>query len=156
MMIPTFAFEIESLQSNNGQPVEGWLLNDSLKTTHYILIWPNVKCEYDGNGTCVRKTLGNLKKSDFTVIEALLINKKSIIRYLNGHGWDKEKLASFAQDIKQQGLEGKVNSDNKNFYFYYSKAIAEQPINVVIKKEILFNLAQRAYLVSADGMANIK
>lgn len=43
-MIPTFAFEINSIQTGHIEPVQGWFINDELQTQYYMLIWPNVKC----------------------------------------------------------------------------------------------------------------
>lgn len=156
MMIPTFAFEIESIQKENGVPVKGWFVNNSLNTTHYVLIWPNIKCEITENNLCIRKSLSEIKYSDFTIVEAMLISKKAISDYLESFGFTDQKLVSYAKEIRQSGKEGKVEVDNDNLYFFYSKKIAEQPINLVVKKQILFSLAQKVYLISQDGMARIK
>lgn len=43
-MIPTFAFELDSIQRGHTEPVQGWFINDELMTEYYMLIWPNVKC----------------------------------------------------------------------------------------------------------------
>ena len=72
VMIPTFAFEIDSIQKGHEEPVEGWFLNDSLSTDYYMLIWPNVKCKQIG-GQWVRKNIGSLTSYDFTIVEAMLI-----------------------------------------------------------------------------------
>ena len=52
---------------------------------------------------------------------------------------------------------GKRILDNrKDVYFYYSHDIAERPVNLLIRKEILQGLAARSFFISRDKYAIIK
>lgn len=157
-MIPTFAFEIDSLQKGHSNPVEGWFINDALKTQYYMLIWPNVKCEKKGK-QWVRKNISELTKYDFTIVEAMLIKKDDITIQLKKYGYDKKYFIDYAKGIRS--LYGKENCKNEedlcdNAKIVFSKHLAEQPINLVIRKELLKKLAKAIYLISADGYATIK
>lgn len=46
--------------------------------------------------------------------------------------------------------------NKEDFYFYYSTDIAEKPLNIVIKRKKLLELASRAYYIGKDGLAQFK
>lgn len=76
-IIPTFAFELDSIQEGNRNLVQGWFVNDELETEYYMLIWPNVKCEKQEN-QWIRNDVNRLQREDFTIIEAFLISKMGL------------------------------------------------------------------------------
>jgi len=157
-MIPTFAFEIDSIQKGHDNPVVGWFINDKLQTDYYMLIWPNVKCDRIGK-QCVMKDLKKLKKSDFTIIEAMLINKKSLLNAVYSQGLDSERLIEYAKRIRKlkRGASETYTEEFDNYIkIMYSGSIAEQPINAVIRKELLKQVATGIYLISEDGYAVVK
>lgn len=157
-MIPTFAFEIDSIQSGHDKPVDGWFINDELLTEYYMLIWPNVKCTKEGQ-QWVRKDIKNLNKDDFTIVEAMLIEKAAIRLELQKAGYDRNRLLEYAKRLREMciGESGKrENNLIENVKIAYSGQLAEKPINVVIRKELLRNLAKGIYLISSDGFATIK
>lgn len=157
-MIPTFAFEIDSIQKGHSMPTEGWFINDELETQLYMLIWPNVKCE-SKDKMWIRKSIGNLTKDDFTIVEAMLIYKNEIRREMARQGYSKARLIEIAAKIRseEQGSNGtrreKLTNDIK---IVYSGQLAEKPINLVISKNILSNLAEKIYLIAPDGYGTIK
>ena len=159
LMIPTFAFELDSIQKGYSVPIEGWFLNDNLKTDYYMLIWPNVKCEKKESNLFVRKDIRYLRKNDFTIIEAMLVDKKDIRAYVERNGFNKELLFEYAQRYRKMN-EMKNTSESKEIFpggkLFYSGHLAEKPVNIVINKEALKNLAKNIYLISADGYAKIK
>lgn len=157
-MIPTFAFEVDSIQKGHNEPVEGWFVNDSLETEYYMLIWPNVKCVQQ-NKQWIRKDIKSLKKDDFTIIEAFLIPKKDIRIELERCGYDRQHLLVYAKKMRemckgQQKMEEEFVNDEMKFTF--SGQLAEKPINIVIRKNLLRKLAKGIYLISEDGYATIK
>ena len=157
-MIPTFAFEIDSIQKGHSMPVQGWFINDELETQLYMLIWPNVKCE-SKDKVWIRKSIGNLTKDDFTIIEAMLIYKSEIRREVAKLGYSKEQLTEIATKIRS---EERGSNDTKRFdltndiKIVYSGQLPEKPINLVISKNILRELAEKIYLIAPDGYATIK
>lgn len=157
-MIPTFAFELDSLQEGHENPVEGWFVNDDLKTEYYMLIWPNVKCN-EMDGKWIRKPLSKITKFDFTIVEAMMIKKKDIRSLLKDKGYDKPHLLEYAKRIRNvnSGIETRYDENlDDGLKITFSGQLAEKPINLVINKSILWNVAQRVYLISADGYASIK
>lgn len=162
MMLPTFAFEVNSIQRISTAPVDGWLLNDDLKTEYYMLIWPNVKCVQSSKGDkWERVSLCDLKKNDFTIIEAMLVKKKSILEYLAKNSWGKDRIIAYAKKIRdsyQDDLKDEriYLKGIEEFYFFYTKKLAEKPINIVIRKEILRQLADASYFISAERYVEIQ
>lgn len=161
-MLPTFAFEIDSLQRNHPAPIPGWFVNKDLKTTHYLLIWPNVKCirpEDQPNAPWQRVAVGKLLDSDFTIVEALLIKKSDLLAALNQRGLSVGKLQEDAASLRRSMAGANERMDKRypeaNLWLTYSGTIKEQPLNLVINKEFLKPLATGIWLISEDGYAAI-
>ena len=145
--LPTFAFEV-SFSDRLGKERLGWLLNDELKTNFYMLIWP-----YASN-----TNLSTIKKEDFCKVDCLLIRKDKIKKYLYDNGWTNEKILSEIFKIRNLGLQGKISIPGvKNFYFYHSSSekYQENPINIVIRKNILIDLADYEFLVTKDKLKEV-
>lgn len=158
VMIPTFAFELDSIQGGHSEPVEGWFINDELKTEYYMLIWPNIKCIRDGN-QWIRKDIKDISKDDFTIVEAMLIKKSDIRKVLERNGYDRPRLIEYSKKMRE--LYSKENSKQEkelmeNVKITFSGQLAEKPINLVIRKELLKKLAKGIYLISEDGCAAIR
>lgn len=156
-MIPTFAFEIDSIQKGHEEPVEGWFVNDRLKTEYYLLIWPNIKCELQ-DGQWVRKNLKGIKLSDFTIVEAMLIEKQKLLIEVERHGCNKSYLVEYAKRLRllmNNKNESKSENIDDDIKIVYSGKIAEKPINAVIQKKLLKSIASATYLISEDGYAQI-
>lgn len=156
-MIPTFAFEINSMQHGHEQPIDGWFINEDLKTNYYMLIWPNVKCELT-DGKWIRKNPSEIQYSDFTIIEAMLIEKKDLVNEAIKHGCDKVHLIEYAIELREMMEISNERKDIKvddYFKITYTGALNEKPINVVIQKSVLKKIAKATYLISEDGYAEI-
>lgn len=146
--LPTFAFEINFL-NKNGDLSEGWLYNDKLCTHYYNLIWL----------TATHKDLKNIKSSDFISAECLIINKNIILDYLLSLNYTKNKMFEKVQSIRNQKQYGRSYlSNQRDIYFYFSepKDYAEQPINLIIRKNILSKLASCVFLVSEESILRKK
>ena len=157
-MIPTFAFEIDSIQTGHIEPIQGWFVNDELQTQYYMLIWTNVKCIQEKR-QWKRIDVKNLKKTDFTIVEAMLISKSDIRRALEKEGFDKGRLVEYAKRLRASYIENEGKHEKKiseNAKILLSGQLAEKPVNVVVHKRLLGDLAKRIYLISPDGYASIK
>ena len=157
-MIPTFAFELDSIQKGHSEPVQGWFVNDELQTEYYMLIWPNVKCIQQGN-QWIRKDIKSLGKNDFTIIEAMLVRKTDIRHALKRIGCDRRHLLKYAKDIRKLCSDENVKREKDltgDVKVSFSGQLAEKPVNLVIQKKLLKKLAQGIYLISSDGYATIK
>ena len=139
--IPTFAFELQFLK--NGRVIEGWFLNDDLKTDYYLLIWPFASV------TDVKA----LKKGDFTKLDALMISKEKLRNKLTSLGLDKETLAQIASQLRRTRTYGKITTGIQGVYYFASDSTkyAEAPINIVVSKARLAALADAHYEVTKDG-----
>ena len=158
LMIPTFAFEIDSIQEGHDEPVEGWFLNDELITDYYILMWPNVKCQEKKIGDkteFVRVPVREIKSDDFTIIEAMLIKKQTLREAVEKDGADKVKLKSIAKELRENEKDDIVVL-NDNMRVMITRRLAEKPINLVIRKEYLKKLANATFLISEDGYGRIQ
>lgn len=136
--LPTFAFEIDSLQKGFITP--GWLFNDSLETNFYMLIYPKSK-ELD---------LHNITQNDFFDVECIFLSKSKLITKLNKIGYTSDYCLNTANLIRNNRLP--YNKDTGTSYKYYSNlndkislsytySLLEHPINLVIKKDFLKELA---------------
>ena len=141
--LPTFAFELYSYQK--GYDTVGWLCNDKLKTDFYLLIWPCATQDaYEG-----------ITWEQFTKADCLLIQKRKILKMLASKGLTVERMLSDARKIRASGQKGKIPIEGiKGIYYFasYPKKYQEAPINIIISKPFLLELAQRRYLVSPQGI----
>lgn len=146
--LPTFAFEVNFL-NKSGILSLGWLYNTSLLTDYFVLIWPSA----------THNDLKTIKADDFTDVECLIISKAAIVNYLSESGYTEETISVIVNDLRSQELYGKHALPNQNnFYLYFSepKNYSEQPINIVIKKDTLMQLAACVYIVSKNNLIRVK
>ena len=141
--IPTFAFELQFLKG--GRVIDGWFLNDRLKTDYYLLIWPFASV------TDVKA----IKKEDFTRLDALMISKKKLREELASLGFDKEALAAKASQLRRTRTYGKITTGIQGVYYFASapSKYAEAPINIVVSKARLISLADARYEITKSGFA---
>jgi len=139
--LPTFAFELLSYQ--NGYDTVGWLCNSKLKTDFFMLIWPSATTDdYEG-----------ITWDQFTKADCLLIQKSKILKMLASKGLTVERMLSAARDIRSSGRKGKIPIPGiKGIYYFasYPREYQEAPINIIISKPILKELAQRRYIVTPE------
>ena len=123
----TFAFELEYVARKKRKA--GWLYNENLVTTHYMIIYP----ESDGT------ELAHIKASSFTGATCYLISKNAIHDYLEPF---KEEIENTATMMFNNNFSGRHNPCPGNgFTVFRSAQLKEKPINVLIDREILGNLA---------------
>ena len=92
--LPTFALELDFLLS--GRVIDGWFLNDELKTTHYFFLWPNASTT----------DLATITSDSFTEVEGMMIPKRKMKSYFDGLGLDRARLKEMARSIREQGTSG--------------------------------------------------
>lgn len=171
-MIPTFAFEIDSIQTDEGDCYPGWFINDELLTEWYHLIWPNAKPNWKSKNQAF--DLNHLELNDITICETILISKKVLKNNVKSDFClsSNDELNAFLLEQSKKIREGiplsiaaektieketftKIKI-NDNYSFHYSKAITERPVNLVISKNKLLEWAGHVYLVCPDGYGTIK
>lgn len=161
-MIPTFAFELDSIRPGHPGLLPGWFVDERLETGYYMLIWPNVKCTRK-NGSWMRKEILDLSRDDFTIVEAMLLKRTDLQTALEQQGYDRKRLADCAVRFRRECRSVPERIDkpfnerlNKDLQLSYSGHLAERPVNLVIRKEFLKKIAKGIYLISSDGYAAIK
>lgn len=133
----TFAFEIMY-----GGDKEGWLINNNLKTTCYglVWIWDAVKAQ-------------NIQANDILLTEFMMLNKRMLLKLLNDNGitpFYMKKVAKFMVDhgIDRIKYGDKINAEInipksdicQSICFTKSSQLYENPVNIVIRKDILLKI----------------
>lgn len=149
----TFCFEISGNVSTNQV---GWLINPKLETTHYLIVYHTVK------GAERNYRLGKRIMTVNNVIEteALLIEKEKLKSFIQKELG--QNLDSVVKEIRKQDLEGRgvvrFNKEmnvvkgtvNQKAYPTISLGLKEQPINVVVRKESLKELADKHWIIEDE------
>ena len=142
--LPTFAFEIEFLRS--GIPTTGWLCNNTLVTDFYLLIWPYAS----------QDSPKNILWHQFEKAECLSIQKKKLLKVLQDLGLSQKQLAYDAKRIRDMHQFGKHAIPGISGIYYYAsnpQKYSEAPINLVVSKSRLTQIATKKYIVTKGGVA---
>lgn len=148
--LETFAFEIIYKRQNNKNILtQGWFINDDLKTTHYLLVYPH--------SDQVKKHYHIKDYQQFSKAEVVLVEKAQLKERLKALKINKARIYEKAMEI--------VDTDKKRITFEqmdYSDAymvktdyLAEKPINVVVRKHILNEIAVARWMVTRDYIEEI-
>lgn len=146
----TFCFEISGNVSTNQI---GWLINPNLETTHYLIVYHTVK------GAEKNYRLGKriMTVNNVVETEAMLIEKKKLSHFIEQQLG--EDIPHIVKEIRNMNLEGRgvvrfdknlkpsTKSVKADAYPTISLGLKEQPINVVVRKEQLKNLAIKHWVV---------
>lgn len=128
--IPTFAFELDFI-GRDGKLKTGWLTDENKLTQFYLLSWVWAKQDR------------NFASSDITKLEVILIDRRKILGLLEGYGVDVARLGRIAQHLRDKGLFGPhFKKKGRPFYFNMTEHLVEKPINVIIHKRKLIELAE--------------
>ena len=135
--LPTFAFELDFLRGS-GTLTPGWLLDDGKKTEYYMLIWPFAKKTW------------NIRKDDIIRLSCMLVCRRKITDYLESEGFTETKLKEISEQIRKDDIEGPIGKDaHPHIYFYSTKRLVERPVNIIIRREELKELAELIFEVCA-------
>lgn len=158
VMIPTFVFELDFMSGNVSHT--GWYLNESLLTDYYMLIWPNVRDSFDKKlNKWVRKDVSEIMINDFTIVEAMLVEKKKINEEFTRRMLTADRLLKYVEAIRMASDKSKYTEGYRldaDIKIMLSEKLNERPINLVVNKRLLYNVADRVYLISQEGFANVK
>lgn len=158
--IPTFAFEVSYM--HNGQLKEGWLTNPKYSATHrYLLCWLWVQA-----GTYKSR----LKYDDIVQIEAMFFEKADIQEYIINIVTADTDIVKFhtvasakRESLDKQILHGAFDSVNESIgYKEYPKwyltgrnILSEQPLNIILYRNQLEDLATSHWLVTRKELINL-
>lgn len=139
--IPTFAFELRYIKDNIWRP--GWFYDETKQTEYYLLAWPkrqDIK-------------LSELKMEHFQTVEVMLLSRKNLHEYLNkNYDITKQAIHVAVDNIITANNYGKLHNihPSSNHYYYYTKYLSETPVNLVIQKSTLKELAIFHFVIYRD------
>src|SRR5699024_813691 len=144
--LPTFAFEIKFKNRNNGFS-DGWFIREDLKTTHYLLVYPNSTLVEDA------QQLQNFE--EITSVELLLIEKDKLWHELKSRNVTKENLVREGDELiykEKVGKEQIKDSSSKDMYLYRTSPSVkmEEPINVIVKRKVLEKISDAIWMVDKN------
>jgi hypothetical protein len=139
---PSFVFEIGSLQK--GIPRTGWLIDETLETECYLLMW-----------LWAAKT-ADLTAADITKVECMLISKEVVLAHLSSIKIDKAIMLGIEHSANKADVAGRYAEDyHPDVFFYRSKQLNECSFNIVVRKHVLDRLAARRWIVTRDSVEEI-
>ena len=130
--LKTFILELSFLNIH-GDPMDGWFVDHKKTNTHYGFVW-------------LRATKKDFTCDDIYQLDYALVNKNKIKEWLASYGCSVELLKRNADVIRERGYIKKDFS--RPFHLSYSPQFGEQPINIVVPKEVYFELSD--YKVQID------
>lgn len=144
----TFAFELSYYSDKIKDITDGWFVSDNNKTDAYVLVW------IDSART---DKLNRIVEEDFQEITVALIVKDKIVNYLKQRGYPIHKLKKLSHELRERQNETNAFMLSKDVFLYYSKkGYDEKPINVVIDKTILSELAYGLYKVNRTSCTKLE
>lgn len=127
--LPTFAFEI-NFRSSNGNIVPGWFYVENKTTQYYLLCWIKAKI------------VKEFTEDDISELEIVLIDRRRLFAMLEFFNMNKVNAYQLANELRETNSSGPRNQlHDIPFYFYYTTHLTEKPINLIIKKPKLIEMA---------------
>ena len=144
----TFVFELTFYRKDGNQQytilTDGWLTSPSMVTDYYLLVWPFAKEDQIIKYRFKGKDYPYFKCEDITSLDYALVSRAKIKEYLKEQGFDDKWLGITMMTIRKHAAV----QDNpyfkerfRNLVFSCSNQLNERPVNVLIEKDVLFDLA---------------
>jgi hypothetical protein len=126
----TFSLELSFL-GWHGEERTGWFVNNNLETEYYLFLYPRSEKYYTEM----------VSKDDIDYIDYYLVKKEDIMKFLISRGYDKERLLDVVKDMRDECIKGGWDkltreSGSENFHFTLSGRLAEQPVNIVMSRQV--------------------
>lgn len=125
----TYAFEVSYINRAN-EIQKGWLLDEHMVNNIYLCIYIDEA-----------KVTNPLTVEDFVQLTVIAVEKQVILGYFESIGFTKEKLLAKANKIRNNYNEPLGDIQNNGCRFVISRGLVEQPVNVLISRQILMQLA---------------
>lgn len=148
--LETFAFEIIYKKQNNKNTfTQGWFINDELETTHYLLVYPHsdhVDKHYQ------IKCYQQFSKAEVVLVEKIKLKEKLESLSINKARIYEKSMEIIDTDIRKTIFE---NIGDRDVYMVKTDYLAEKPINIVVRKHILNEIAEARWLVTRENIKEI-
>lgn len=135
--LKTFSLELSFIDKMN-KVVPGWFLRKSANDS-YLFVWVDEATDTEP------KTI-----NDITSVTVALVLKKDLLHYLETLGWTVEKLKRKTKRIRYEGDTNFGNYRTNGLTFSFSnkcfsesdkKILPEEPINLLLSRDIYKNIA---------------
>lgn len=127
----TFCLELTTL-NKKGEVMIGWFLNNGAITTHYLFIW-FIFVKDD-----TLKTVEDIKTIDYA-----LVPKEKIKEHLRKLNWTDKKLEQKAHKVRFNNDRSFGDLDINGCKISFTKTKVEEPICMLLRKEVYFNIADK-------------
>lgn len=127
--LQTFAFELSFLGKGD-KLIDGWLISNTKINNSFLCIWID-KADYD-----ILEDVDDIKE-----LEIALIDKQALVDYLQSLGWTVNKLHIKADRMRKNRNEPQGDININGCRFVCSRKLAEKPVNVLVSREKLKELA---------------
>lgn len=124
----TFCLELSCLNTKD-ELMEGWFTNDEMETNSYLFAWVDKAKKYIID--CV---------DDILEVEVMLVLKQDIYDYFKSIGWDKDKLRRKCNNIRYNDDRNMGNYYTNGCKFSFVDKLPEQPINVLLTRDVYRNM----------------
>ena len=155
---PTFAFEVAYLNKDE-ELKEGWLFHHN-DTEVYLLGYFNKM-----NGNPKKLT----RKEEIKEFEFVIIAKKTLINFLNSKGYTEQFLKDETMKLKNlidnnialpegysKGKTGYRKILEKGISVFYTDCLAEKPLNVVVNRRFLDELAMNVVRITTGNGGKVE
>lgn len=165
--IPTFALELSTLNTTDMTINDGWLIDSTKKTDYYFFIWPDIK-GWKYNKLCEEEGLkqynwqNKIYSNHFSSMEIWIVLKSELIDLLQQENLSLEDLRHISTTIRENWRDDnfnptqydKMEKNNERYNFNYSTHLAEKPINLILRKNVMKNIA-RKFLIFEDYVIDL-
>lgn len=130
--LSTFSMELSFIDRGN-HLCDGWLVDEGKANDSFIFVWLD---EVDATDPSRLGFISQLKRVEFA-----LVDREAIVQYLTNLGWTREKLKKKADRLRRHANEPVGNLCVDGCRFTVSKRLVEQPVNVLLTRDVLIGLS---------------
>lgn len=141
--LKTFSFEL-SFIDRSGKVRDGWFIDWKKDNDSFLLCWIDGAINDRPN-----------KVEDITSAEILLITKDGLFEYLKEISWNIKKLKLKSDRIRNFGDKSFGDIDENGIKFVYSERLVEKPVNLIIPRIKLREIAKFSNRVN-NNVSNSK
>lgn len=144
--VESFAFEIDYYDESSDRIVDGWFVEKSNETDAYLLMWiPEARTAQ----------INRLVAEDFEHIDAVLLRKDILKAHIKRWGLYDRTLKKDALMMREKSIERlRINDDCHMTYSV--KGYSERPINLVIRRSVLYELSDNIFEIRKDDVKVVR
>lgn len=143
----TFAFELSYYNDKTKSILDGWFVRNENKTDHYVLVW------IDSART---NQLNRIVEDDFNEVTVAVVAKKRIMYYLEQLGYPIKRVKKIARDMRFNHNKNYFKLSEEAFIYYTKEGYEEKPINIVIDRNALWELADGIYIANRSECIKLR